>query len=144
MKWAIPPFRLEDIKNASSRVLSANSNVKRYSVTFTGRLNLGEMQVGVPSYTWIELANNGLFPIEVIRIGLSKPFSLEGETTGHIKPGETLKMKLSCKMTRVGPLSFDMLVYTDRKQFSFDVSATGIPRVGSFPITLLPTMYYIR
>lgn len=144
MKWAIPPFRLQDVKNASSRVLGANTNIKRYSIVFNKPLSLGQIQVGVPHHTWVELTNNGLFPTTVTRIGLSKPFSLVGETTGYIKPGESLKMRLSCTMTRVGPLSFDMLVYTDQKQFSFDVSVIGIPRVGSFPPNLFPALYFIR
>ena len=144
MKWAIPPFKLQDIKNASSRVLSANSNVKRYSVTFNKELDLGELQVGVPGFTWVELTNNGLFPTEITRIGLSAPFSLSGDTSGYLKPGESLKMKLSCTMSRVGPLTFDLLVYTDQKQFSFNVSVVGIPRVGSFPPNLYPSWYHVR
>lgn len=144
MKWAIPPFRLQDLSNASSRVLSANSNTKRYSIVFNKPLVFGEIQVGITYYTWVELTNNGLFPTTIQRIGISQPFKVEGEIEGYLKPGESLKIRLSCKMTRVGPLSFDMLVYTDHKQFSIVVSAVGIARVSSFPPNLFPSFYYIR
>ena len=142
MEWGIPPFRLQDVRNSSSRKLAVNHNIKRYSIEFDEDIDFGDIPINTPRYLWVTMRNNGAYPLDVQRIAIGQPFSLQGDSKGFLRPGDEMKIKVICNMTRTGPLTYILLVYTDKKQFSIDVKVNAIPKIGSFPKNRFPQLHF--
>lgn len=145
MDWGIPPFSLQNVRNTSSRNLAANTPIKRYSVAFDRTVDFTQAPLNVPKFSWVKVINNGAFPLRILRIGVGKPFSIEGDKEGFLRPGDYLNVKIICTMKRKGDVEATFIVYTDvGKQFSLSVKATGVDRIGSFPVTMFPELNFVR